>query len=219
MSSPAPTSTLVIFALLEKTLYNMMSPVVWIEQRKVFARSLEKLSAAEILLYLGIQNEVKYILMNIEIIDFLKNLPSDLSSPTLIIELFNKGMDELTNKVVKKWIEVVKEKLALGDSAENVLLKEIKGIYDVISFNTTPLIKVDYALTSNPNFVTLLSAVKHKTIHEKIIEVVAPKLKAKQTTKEVMEIVVDLIDNTQMVNEILKEIQTRMIFLVEENDK
>ena len=216
MSSASPQK--LTRALLQQVLYNMTTPVMRLQQLEYIDKFLESTPHTEKhLLFLKIQNQVKYGIINkkvFEFIDKVYELP-----PQEIVKLFNKQLDVFANEVVKEWVEEVSKKLELGNNAENVLRSNIKFIFNTINGNVKPVLEYSVEDTSNQNFGTLSSWVKHRVINDKIDEVVAPKLKKDETTNEVAELLVDLIDNTSLVNDIVVEIQKQLTSLVEENDK
>lgn len=205
-------------ALLQKTLYDMTSAVVWLQQLVAIDKFIESTPHTEKhLLFLKIQNQVKYVIINKKIIEFL-NKVADLP-PQEILKIFNKQLDVFANEVVKEWAEEVPKKLELGNSAENVLRSNINFIFNTINSNVKPVLEYPVEDVANQNFGTLSSWVKHRVINDKIDEVVAPKLKKDETTKEVSELLVDLIDNTSLVNDIVVEIKKQFKRLIEENNK
>jgi hypothetical protein len=134
-----------------------------------------------------------------------------------VLDEFNKQLDVIASETLDDWTKLVPEKVSLGDSSENVLAFNIKSIYNIISANVKPILTYPAEVSSNQNFAILSSQVKHAVINDKIQKVVAPKLKAKQSTKEVMKLMVDLIDNTSLVNDVVTEIQQQLEQLVTTN--
>jgi hypothetical protein len=206
-----------IRALLEKALYNMVSPIVWLQQLVAIDTFLDSSPHSDKhLLFLKIQNQVKYDIINKKLVEHLSKVSSE-SPPQDILELFNKQVIEFVNEVVKEWSDEIPKKIELGDSAENVRLANMKSIFDVISANVKPVLVYPEEVSSDKNFTTLSAYVKHAVINDKIKEVVVPKLKASQSTKDVMELMVDLIKNTDLVNDVVSEIQKRLKDLVDAN--